>query len=98
MLQNVSHNHVFTMAVLRNRLLLPEAGIAPEIIKGDKDTLRLVKPTGSGSLGGTTALPSPDAGRPARRASCSLPRGREINTFSAIFTTPWRPTVHPPVT
>ena len=31
-LQTEGHNHMLTMAVLRNRLLLPEAGNAPEII------------------------------------------------------------------
>ena len=56
------------MAVLHNRLLLPEEGIASKIIKGDEDALRLVKPTGAGSLGGTIAPPLLDGGRPAWRA------------------------------
>ena len=56
------------MAVLRNRLLLPEVGIAPEIIKVDEDALRLVKLTGAGSLGGATAQPLLDGGHPARGA------------------------------
>ena len=34
-LQNEGHSHILTMAVLRNLLLLPDAGIAPEIIKRD---------------------------------------------------------------
>ena len=67
-LQPASHNHTLTMAVLHNRLLLPEVGIAPEIVKGDKDALRLVKPTGTGSLGGATGQQFTDGGRPARRA------------------------------
>ena len=66
-LQTASHNHTLTMAVLRNRLLLPEVGIAPEIVKGDEDALRLVKPTGTGSLGGATGQPFTDGGRQARR-------------------------------
>ena len=53
-LQTAGHNHILTMAVLRNRLLLLEAGIAPEIVKGYEDALRLVKPTVAGSLGGAT--------------------------------------------
>ena len=36
-LQNAGFNHLLTMAVVRNRLLLPGAGIAPEITKGDED-------------------------------------------------------------
>ena len=35
-LQNAGLNHLLTMAVLSNRLLLPGAEIAPQIIKGDK--------------------------------------------------------------
>ena len=67
-LQTASHNHSLTMAVLRNRLILPEVGIAPEIVKGDEDALRLVKPTGTGSLGGATGQPFTNGGRQARRA------------------------------
>ena len=67
-LQTASHNHTLTMAVLRNRLLLPEVGIAPEIVKGDEGALRLVEPTGTGSLGGATGQPFTDGGRQARRA------------------------------
>ena len=49
------HNHILTMAVLRNCLLLPEAGIVPESIKIDGEGLWLVELTGSGLLGGATA-------------------------------------------
>ena len=45
-LPNVSLDHMLTMAVLRNRLLLPGAGITLEIIKRDEEAVRLVKPTG----------------------------------------------------
>ena len=67
-LQNAGHNHMLTMVVVHNRLLLPGTEIAPEIIKGGEDALRLVNSTGSGSRGGTTASPSSDGGRPACRA------------------------------
>ena len=67
-LQTASHNHILPMAVLHNRLLLPEVGIAPDIVKGDEDALRLVKPTGASSLGGATGQPFMDGGCPARRA------------------------------
>ena len=66
-LQTAGHNHVLTMAVLRNRLLSTEAGIVPVTIE-DEDVLRLVKPTGTGSLGGATAPPLLEWERPARRA------------------------------
>ena len=46
-LQNAGLSYMLTMTVLRNRLLLPGAGIASKIIKGDEDALRFVKPTGS---------------------------------------------------
>ena len=36
-LQTAGYNHILTMAVLCNRVLLPEAGIPPEIVKGDED-------------------------------------------------------------
>ena len=75
-LQTAGHNYMLTRAVLRNRLLLPEARIALEICRGDEDALRLVKPTGAGSLGGATAPPLLDGGRPVRRA-CFCPR-REL--------------------
>ena len=42
---------IYSRGVLRNRLLLPEGGIAPDIVKGDEDALRLLKTTGAGSLG-----------------------------------------------
>ena len=41
-LQTAGHNHILTMLVFRKRWLLPEAGIAHEIIKGNKDALWLV--------------------------------------------------------
>ena len=65
-LQNAGRNHILKRSVLRNRLLLPEAGIAPDTIKGDENALRLVKPTGSGSLGGgdSTAINGWGASRP----------------------------------
>ena len=67
-LQTAGHNQLLTRAVLRNRLLLPETRIATEIIKGDEGALRLLKPTGAGSLGGATVQLLLDGGRPARRA------------------------------
>ena len=67
-MQTAGHNHILTVAVLRNRLLLPEAEITIEIVKGDEVALRLVKPTGAGSLGGATAQALMDGGRSARRA------------------------------
>ena len=67
-LQNAGLNHLLTLAVLRNRLLLPGARIAPEIIKRDEDALRLVKLIGSDPFGGANASTSRDRGRPARRA------------------------------
>ena len=79
-LQTASHNHSLTMAVLRNRLLLPEVGIAPEIVKGDEDALRLVKPTGTGSLGGATGQPFTDGGRQARRAQRFASSGKGGHT------------------
>ena len=69
--QTVGHNHILTRAVLRNRLLLPEAGIAPDMVKGDEDVLRLVKPTGAGSLGGATGQSLMDGGRRAPRFASS---------------------------
>ena len=66
--QNAVFNYLLTMAVLRNRLLLLGAGIAPEITKGDEDALRLVKPTGSDQFGGANAPTSNDWERSARRA------------------------------
>ena len=99
-----------TMAVLRNRL--PEAEIAPKIIEGYKDALRLVKPTGTGLLEDTTAPPSMDGGRPARRAPRLASPGKvgqypqdgvrqhspNLGPRGPAFTTPWRPTVYLPVT
>ena len=66
-LHTAGHNHVLTMTVLRNRLLLTEAGIAPVIID-DEDALRLVKAIGAGSPGGATTPPLLGWERPARRA------------------------------
>ena len=59
-MQTAGHNNIFTRAVVHNRLLFPEAGIAPEIVRGDEDALRLVKPTGAGSLGGAIGQPLMD--------------------------------------
>ena len=67
-LQSAGLNHMLTMAVLRDRLPLPGAGITHEIIKGDGDVLRLVKSTGSDPFGGANGPTSRDRGRPARRA------------------------------
>ena len=102
---------MLTMAVLRNRLL-PEAGIAPEIIKGDENALRLVKPAGTGPFGGANAPPSRDGGRPARRAPrfASPEKGGLYSQVGArrnaptlgprgpTGTTPSGPTVPPPGT
>ena len=60
---------MLTIITVRNHLLLPEARIAPEIVKGDKDALRLVKSTAMGPLGGAIGPPSTDRDRPARRVS-----------------------------
>ena len=111
-LQNAGHNLMLTMAVLRNRLLLPGAGIIPEIIKGDEDALRLAKPTGCSSLRGTAVSPSRDGESPARRAPRFASPGKEglysqgrAHQYSPIFdphgltvTTPWSPMVPPPGT
>ena len=91
-LQTASHNHTLTMAVLRNRLLLPEVGIAPEIVKGDEGALRLVEPTGTGSLGGATGQPFTDGGRQARRAqrfASSGKGGQYPQESAAICPHPW---------
>ena len=61
-LQKAGHNHMLAMAVLRNRLLLPDAEIALVIIKGDE--YALLSGT-TGSPGGTAAPPTMDGGRPA---------------------------------
>ena len=109
-LQTASHNHTLTMVVLRNRLLLPEVGIAPEIMKGDEDALRLVKPTEAGSLGGATGQPFTDGGRPARRAPRFASSGKggqypqggarqsapTLGPRGQVFATPWGQTVYPP--
>ena len=109
-LQTASHNHILTMAVLRNRLLLPELGISPEIVQGDEDALRLVKPTGAGSLGGATGQPFMDGGRLAPRASRFASSGKgeqysqggERQSASTLgprgqaFAMPWGQTVYPP--
>ena len=97
-LQNAGSNHMFTMAVVRNRFLLHGAGIALEITKGDEDALRLIKPTGSVQFGGANAPPPRDGGRPARRASgkrgsiladwsaplCSLPGPARSDRHNAV--------------
>ena len=75
-LQNAGADHSLTMAVLRNRFLLPGAGIALEITKGDEDALRLIKPTGSAQFGGANAPPPRDGGRHARRAPRFEPPGK----------------------
>ena len=75
-LQNAGSDHSLTMAVLRNRFLLPGAGIALEITKGDEDALRLIKPTGSAQFGGANAPPPRDGGRHARRAPRFEPPGK----------------------
>ena len=109
-LQMASHNHTLTMAVLHNRLLLPEVGIAPEIVKEDEDTMRLVKPTGAGSLGGATGQPFTDGGRPARRAPRFASSGKRgqypqggarqsaptLGPRGQAFASPWGLTIYPP--
>ena len=74
-LQNAGSDHLLAVAVFRNRFLLPGAGIALEITKGDEDALRLIKPTGSVQFGGANAPPSRDGGRSARRAPQFEPPG-----------------------
>ena len=75
-LHNAGSDHVLTMAVFRNRFLLPGSGIALEITKGDEDALHLIKPTGSTQFGGANAPPPRDGGRPARRAPRFEPPGK----------------------
>ena len=103
---------MLTMAVLRNRLLLPGAGVTPKIIKGDVDALGLVKPTGSDPFRGANASTSRDGERPARRAprlespvkgdlysqvgACHY--APTLGTRGPTSTTPWSPTVTPPGT
>ena len=65
-LQTAGQNHILTMAVLRTRLHLPEEGIASKVIKRGEDALLLVKSNEAGLLGGATAPPIIDGGRPAR--------------------------------
>ena len=67
LLKNVDNNHMLKVAALRNCLLRPEVEPTPEVMKGSKDALRLVKLTVTGTLGGATVLPSTD-GHPAHRA------------------------------
>ena len=81
-LQKAGHNHMLAMAVLRNRLLLPDAEIALVIIKGDE--YALLRGTAV-SPGGTTAPPTMDGGRSTVKLLGSRPQGR-------------RPTVYQPVT
>ena len=111
-LQTAGYNHMLTMAALRNGLLLSEAGIAPEIVKGDEYALQLVKTTGTGSLRRAAAPPSTNGRRPACRApriasplkEGQCPQGRARQLASTLgprwstFATPWRPTVYPPAT
>ena len=89
-LQTASHNHTLTMVVLRNRLLLPEVGIAPEIMKGDEDALRLVKPTEAGSLGGgdRAAIHGWGAPRPESSALRVLGKGRAIPAGGSVAICP----------
>ena len=97
-LQNAGSDHMLTMAVLRNRFLLPGAGIALEITKGDEDALRLIKPTGSVQFGGENAPPPRDRGRPARRAPRFEPPGKGVYTRRwerAIMLPPWASAVRP---
>ena len=81
------------------------------MVKGDEHALRLVKSTGAGTLGGATAPPLTDGGRPARRASRLVPvkggqyphGGVRQSALSlgprwSAFTTPWRLTQYPTVT
>ena len=113
-LQNAGSDHSLTMAVLRNRFLLPGAGIALEITKGDEDALRLIKPTGSAQFGGANAPPPRDGGRHARRAPRFEPPGKgglysqmgarhyappPLGQRGPTGTTPWwSPTATPPST
>ena len=111
-LQNAGVIYMLTMVVLRNRLLLLGAGIAPEIIKGDEDALRLVKSTGSDPFGGANASTSRDGGCPACRAPRfeSPEKGglySQVGTRHYAFTlgprgqtgtAPWSPMVPPPGT
>ena len=111
-LQNAGSDHVLTMAVFRNRFLLPGAGIALEITKGDEGSLRLIKSTGSIQFGGANALPPRDGGRPARRAPWFEPPGKgglysqmgarhyapSLGQRGPTGTTPWSPTVTQPST
>ena len=94
------------MAMLRNHLLLLGAGIVPEIIKGDKDALRLVKPTESGLFRSANTPTSRDGGRPARRALRFASPGKgglysqvearhyapTLGPRGSTDTTPWSPT------
>ena len=106
-LQTASHNHTLTMAVLRNRLFLPEVGIAPEIVKGDEDALRLVKPTKTGSLGGATGQPFTGPARRAPRFASSgrggqYPQGGACQSSPTLgpreqaSSTPWGQFAYPP--
>ena len=109
-LQTAGHNNILTMAVLRNRLLLPQEGIASKVIKGGEDTLRLVKSTEAGSLGGAIASPIIDGRRPARRTlrfaspvrGGQHPRGGARQSAPTLgprgpaFAMSWRPMVYPP--
>ena len=111
-LQNAGSDPMLTMAVFRNRFLLPGAGIALEITKGDEDALRLIKPTGSVQFAGANAPPPRDGGRPARRAPRFEPSGKgglysqmgarhyapSPGQRGPTGTTPWGPTATPPST
>ena len=105
-LQNAGSDHMLTMEVLRDCVLLPGAGIALEITKGDEDALHLIKPTGSVQFGGANAPPPRDGGRPARRAPQFEPPGKgglylqmgarhyapSLGQRGPTGTTPWGPT------
>ena len=111
-LQNAGSDHLLTMAVFRNRFLLPGAGIALETTKGDEDALRLIKLTGSVQFGDANAPPSRDGGRTPRRSPRFEPPGKG-GLYSQVGArhyaptlvhrgptgkTPWGPTVIPPST
>ena len=91
-LQTAGQNHILTMAVLRTRLLLPEEGITSKVIKGGDDSLRLVKATEAGSLGGATAPPIIDGGHPARGTLWIASPVRGVSTCrgsASISSHPW---------
>ena len=98
------------MAVLRTRLLLPEEGIASKVIKRGEDALLLVKSNEAGSLGGATAPPKIDGGRPDRitlRFASPVREGQypqggarqsapTLGPRGPAFAMSWTPMVYPP--